>query len=134
MRARILLAVLLVVVVFASGSIASTGPHAKPQQWAIVNFTEPIAVQGHFLMGPVLIVHDDARMEKGEPCTSMYRFDRADGSRKLEVEFVCVPEQREACETTTISVTWNQRAGVNQLTNYQFAGDPEAHGVPWVRQ
>jgi len=130
MRARILVGILLVVVVFASGGIASTRSHLTPQQWAIVNFTEPIVVQGHFLMGPVLIVHDDARMEKGEPCTSMYRFDRADGSRKLEVEFVCVPEQREACETTTFSVVWNQRHGVNQLTKYQFAGDSEAHGVP----
>src|SRR5262245_27681694 len=134
MRARISLGILLVVVVFASGSIASTGAHLTPQQWAIVNILDPIAVQGHFLMGPVLIVHDDARMEKGEPCTSIYRFDKADGSRTLEVEFMCVPEQREICDKTTLSVAWNQRTGLNQLTKYQFAGDSEAHGVPWVTQ
>src|SRR5262245_42293072 len=131
MRARILVGVLLVVVVFASGGIASNGSHVSPQQWAIVNLLDPVSVQGHFLMGPVLIVHDDARMEKGEPCTSIYTFDRADGSRKLETEFVCVPEQREICDKTTLSVARNQRTGINQLTKYQFAGDSEAHGVPW---
>ena len=134
MRARILVGVLMVVVVFASGGIASTGSHLTPQQWAIVNFTDPISVQGHFLMGPVLIVHDDARMEKGEPCTSMYRFDRESGSRTLEVEFMCEPEQRAVCDKTTFSVARNQRSGINQLTKYQFAGDSEAHGVPWVTQ
>jgi len=133
MRARMLVGMLLVVVVFASGGIASTGSHQSPQQWAIVNFLDPVSVQDHFLMGPVLIVHDDARMEKGEPCTSIYSLDREDGSRKLEVEFVCQPEQRVICDKTTFSVVRNQRTGINQLTKYQFAGDSEAHGVPSAR-
>jgi len=133
MRARILIGVLLVVVAFATGGTAFTGSHVSPKQWAIVNFAEPISVHGHFVMGPVLIVHDDARMEKGEPCTSIYSFDKADGSRKLEVEFVCVPEQRAACDKTTLSLVRNTQTGVNQLTQYQLAGDSEAHGVPLGR-
>ena len=133
MRARILVGVLLVVVAFATGGTAFTGSHASPKQWAIVNFAEPISVHGHFVMGTVLIVHDDARMEKGEPCTSIYSFDKTDGSRTLEVEFVCVPEQRAACDKTTLSVVRNQNTGINQLTQYQLAGDSEAHGVPSVR-
>ena len=133
MRARFLVGMLLVVVVFASGGIASTGSHMSPQQWAIVNFTDPVSVYGHFLMGPVLIVHDDEKMAKGEPCTSMYRFDRADGSRTLEVEFFCTPEQRTVCEKTTFAVTRNSRTGINEMTEYQFAGDSEVHGVPSAR-
>jgi hypothetical protein len=46
MRARIMVGMLLVVVVFASGGIASTGSHLSPQQWAIVNFTDPVSVSG----------------------------------------------------------------------------------------
>jgi hypothetical protein len=133
MRARVLVGILLVVVVFGSGGIASTGSHQSPQQWAIVNFPEPVSVHGHFLMGRVLIVHDDARMAKGEPCTSMYRFDRATGTKTLEVEFVCQPEQRTACEKTTLAMVRNPRTGINEMTGYQFAGDSEVHGVPLAR-
>jgi len=120
--------VALLLTVLAGGGLASTG-HATPQQWAIVNFSDPVAVRGHFLMGPHLIVHDDARMAKGEPCTSIYEFDPATGQRALEVEFVCEPVQKEVCDKTTFSVKRND-AGINQMTEYQFAGDPEAHGVP----
>ena len=94
-----------------------------------MNFSEPVAVRGNFLMGPHLIVHDDARMAKGEPCTSIYEFDRTTGKRTLEVEFMCEPIQKDVCDKTTFSMK-RDNAGINQLTEYQFAGDSEAHGVP----
>ena len=130
MRTRLLVAFLLVVVVFASGGVASNGSHASARQWTVVNFVDPVMVRDHLLMGPYLVVHDDERMAKGEPCTSIYRFDPARGPQGLEVEFVCFPEQREICSRTTFSVRRSPDLGINVVTEYQFAGDPEVHGVP----
>ena len=125
---RMVAGVALLLTVLAGGGLASAG-HATPQQWAIVNFSDPLSVRGHFLMGSYLVVHDDERMAKGEPCTSIYQFDRSTGKRALEVEFMCEPIQKEVCDKTTFSVK-RDNAGINQLTEYQFAGDSEAHGVP----
>jgi hypothetical protein len=114
-----------------TGSLASTRVHATPQKrWAIVNFTDTVALQGHMLMGPYLVVHDDARMAKGEPCTTFYRFDPVKGPQAAELEFMCKPAQRAACDKTTVSVGYDPTLGVHKLLEYQFAGDDEGHGVP----
>lgn len=116
--------------VVGSGFVTSR-LHATPQQrWAIVNFTDPVAVKGHLLQGAYLVVHDDARMAKGEPCTTIYRFDRTKGPQAAEVEFMCKPAQRAACDKTTVSVDYDSTLGVRKMTEYQFAGDDEVHGVP----
>ena len=130
MRARLLLGSLLVVVLFSAGSMASNGSHASPRQWSVVNFIEPVIIRNHVLMGRYLVVHDDARMEKGEPCTSIYKFDAAKGPQQLEVEFVCQPQQRTVCERTTFTSRRDPLLGVNRIVEYQFGGDAEVHGVP----
>jgi hypothetical protein len=130
MRSRILAGSLLVLALFTVGGAASNGAHASPRQWAIVNFSDPVTLQGHVLMGAYLIVHDDARMAKGEACTSIYKFDRARGPQGLEVEFVCQPAQRAVCDRTTFSAIFDPAIGIHKLTEYQFAGDAEVHGVP----
>jgi hypothetical protein len=130
MRSRILVGALLVLAVFTVGGFASSGPRTLHQQWAIMNFTDPVVVlRDHILMGPYLIVHDDTKMARGEPCTSSYRFDVARGTRDLEVSFMCKPTQRAICEKTTFSVRRDD-LGLNHVTEYQFAGDSEVHGVP----
>ncbi len=130
MRSRLFVGALLVVGLFSVGGRASNGSHASPRQWSVVNFADPVVVRGHVLMGEYLVVHDDARMERGEPCTSIYRFDPAKGPQALELEFVCQPEQSPVCERTTFTVQRDPVLGVNKVTNYQFAGDSELHGVP----
>src|SRR5215208_5056386 len=78
MRSRVLVGALLLVGTMAAGSSASNGAHGVTQkQWAIVNFGDPVLVQNRVLMGSYLIVHDDEKMARGEPCTSIYRFDAA---------------------------------------------------------
>lgn len=115
----------------AAGSFATTRVHATPQrQWAIVNFTDAVAIKGHVLMGKYLVVHDDARMARGEPCTTIYRFDPVKGPQARELEFMCRPAMRSVCEKTTVSVGYDPALGVRTLLEYQFAGDSEAHGVP----
>jgi len=129
MRSRLLVGALLVLAFCTAGG-ASTGSHASPRQWAIVNFTDPVTLRGHILMGQYLVVHDDQRMAKGEPCTSIYRFDANRGPQALEVEFTCKPDQRAACDKTTFSVRRNPELGIATVVEYQFAGDSEVHGIP----
>jgi hypothetical protein len=130
MRNRILVAALFLVSVLTIAGFASNGTHASPRQWAIVTFSDPVILRGHLLMGRYLVVHDDARMAKGEPCTSIYHFDSARGPQALEVEFMCKPDQRAVCDKTTFSVRRNPALGINEVTEYQFAGDSEVHGIP----
>lgn len=83
MRSRIIVGSVLLLSVLAAGTIATRGDGvAPPRQWAITTFTDPVLVTDQILMGPYLIVHDDARMERGEPCTSFYRFDPVKGPQE----------------------------------------------------
>jgi hypothetical protein len=97
-------------------------------QWTIVNFQEPVLVKGQFVMGKVLIVHDNARMARGEPCTTFYRFDTA-GPKEELVSFHCTPKKTGAAATTTFT-TVSSEPGCKRLVEYQIAGDTEAHGIP----
>ncbi len=130
MGSRIFVGALLLVGAMV-GTSASNGTHgATHKQWAIVNFGDPVRLQNRVLMGSYLIVHDDAKMARGEPCTSIYRFDPARGPQETEAEFMCQPVQREICAKTTMAVAYDPALGIRKLTEYQFAGDTEAHGVP----
>ena len=132
MRSRIIVGSLLLLGVLAAGTVATTGDGvAPPRQWAIATFTDPVMVTDQILMGPYLIVHDDAKMERGEPCTSFYRFDPAKGPREEVVSFHCTPATRKAADTLTLTQSEFKTAiGIARLTEYQFAGDCEGHGIP----
>jgi len=115
---------------FTVAGAASNGARASSRQWAIVNFRDPVVLHGNLLMGRYLIVHDDDRMARGEPCTSVYRFDPERGPQAIEVAFMCKPHYRAVCDKTTLSVRRNAATGFNEVTEYQFAGDSEVHGIP----
>lgn len=124
MRSRIIVGALLFVAVFAIGTRANPS-----RQWSIVNFPDPVQVKGELIMGPVLIIHDDVKMAKGEPCTTFYRFDKVKGPQEPLVSFHCRPAQRSVVGTTTLTVVSND-PGCRKLVEYQIAGDSEGHGVP----
>lgn len=132
MRSRIIVGSLLLLGVLAAGTIATSGDGvAPPRQWAIANFTDPVFVTDQILMGPYLIVHDDAKMERGEACTSFYRFDRVKGPQEEVLSFHCTPANRKLVDTLTFTQTEASASlGIHQVTAYQFAGDSEAHGIP----
>ena len=132
MRSRIIVGGLLVFGVLAAGTFATSGDGvAPPRQWAIVNFTDPVLVTDQILMGPYLIVHDDARMERGEACTSFYRFDPAKGPQQEVLAFHCTPAMKQVVDRLTLTQTEpNPAIGIPRLTEYQFGGDCEAHGIP----
>lgn len=120
--------------VLSATGIATNGSHvAPPRQWTVVNFTVPTRLGNEVMLGQYLIVHDDARMAKGEPCTAIYRFDPTRGPQERIVEFMCIPNHVEPNATVTLTV--QRDPGVSPavrvvLTGYQFAGDAEIHGVP----
>ena len=133
MRSRILVSALLVLGVFAAGAVATSGDAMGSQKrWAIVNFVDPVQVKDQILMGPCLIVHDDAKMARGEPCTTIYRFDRERGPQQELVSFMCKPSQRDIVSSTRLTTLPTVYVGISRLTEYQFAGDTESHGVPAI--
>jgi hypothetical protein len=144
MKIRTLVGAVALVVVVGAGTLTARGAASRPsnqcceehalcckvgggtccvtydKQSAIINFMSTVLVNRTLVSGPVLVVHDDAKMARGEPCTTFYRFDPAEGPKEALVSFHCKP-------MTTVTTD----LGVKRLVEYQIAGDSEAHGVPW---
>lgn len=126
MRSRYLAGSLVLLGIALAASRTTAAPAIK---WAIVNLKDTTVVAGRFMSGPVVFVHDDAKMARGEPCTSVYEFDAQKGIGQEIVAFHCKPRWTKAPSRFTQATT-TQPHGPNVLTEYQFAGDEEAHGVP----
>jgi hypothetical protein len=96
---------------------------------AVVRFLRPTIVAGSFIIGTVVIEHDDDKMAKGEPCTTVYRYKSKTELGEPLVSFMCVPQDRPLAtkfEATLVqTVSWPDR-----LTEYQLVGESEGHGVP----
>jgi hypothetical protein len=70
-------------------------------------------------------------MARGEPCTSVQLFSPGEGPAEEIASFHCIPRARSVVSTFTIRTRPNTEHGFGcVLTEYQFAGDGEAHGVP----
>jgi hypothetical protein len=132
MRSRILAGALSLVVVFAAGTAATGGHRVGPvRQWAIVNLSQPTLVGTTIVQGPVLFTHDDAKMARGEPCTTVRLMDPATGPTEEIAAFHCIATERRVVGTFTIRTRPNDELGFGCiLTEYQFAGDAEGHVVP----
>ena len=132
MRPRFIAGLFLLLGVLAPAAIATSGDRAIPAvQEAIVNFAEPTRIADAIVMGTVLIVHDD-RMYIGEPCTTVYEFEPGVGRGKMLTTFACKAREGIAPEKFTIRTGRDPMVGCAMLTEFQFAGDPEAHGVPYT--
>ena len=128
MRSRILVGGLALLSSLAVGS-AVTSAADPVMKWAIVNLVETTSIAGSFVSGPVIFVHDDAKMAQGVPCTGVYRFVPGKGPAEEIVSFHCKPRWGTAPERFTAATT-REAGGAQVLTEYQFAGDKEAHAVP----
>src|SRR5437016_9578473 len=129
MKRLLLFAALLCAVTLAIGSsFVSNASKAGQKQKASMTFTEPVRLQGVVLKGEYLFVHDDAAMMRGEACTFVYKGD-ADIASKLVVSFHCTPLQRQKVDSFVVR-TEQVSPGVNELREFQFSGETEAHGVP----
>ncbi len=127
----------------ATATLATNGARVSPtRQWAIVNFARTTQVAGYALnAGQYLIAHDFDKMDRGEPCTSIYSFgESGTGIQKEVVAFHCIPRDRPVADQTRLAMdtvpgdtagcTFSWGWNMDKLTEYQFAGDTEGHGVP----
>jgi hypothetical protein len=132
MRPRVLVAAFLLVSVLGAGAVATSGDRAGAgRQWAVVYLKEPTLIGSTIIEGPVLFIHDDRKMARGEPCTTVQLFDPATGPLDEVAMFHCIPTPRGVARTFTIRTQPNVALGFGcVLTEYQFAGDAEGHGVP----
>jgi hypothetical protein len=128
MQSRILFGSCLVAVVVTGLAAASL---ANSRQSAIADITEPTLIGSTFVVGPVVFTHDDAKTARGEPCTTVHLFDPAMGRATEEIaSFHCIPRRGQPRAKLTITTRPSRWGYGCVLTSYQFAGDPEIHGVP----
>ena len=127
MKSLFLFGALLLAVVLSSSSAVTSKASMGGKHKAITQFNEPVKLMGTMLKGQYLFVHDDAAMARGEACTFVYKGD-AEIPSKLVVSFHCTPVQR--LKVGSFVVRTELINGFNELREYQFDGDTEAHMVP----
>ena len=132
MRARMLIGVVLLVGGLGSGMLAAGDHgHAAARQWAIVYLAQPTLIGSTIVQGPVLFTHDPEKMARGEACTSVRLVELATGPFEEIASFHCIPRPGTPPKHFTLTTQPNLTDGIGcVLTAYQFAGDPEVHGVP----
>lgn len=125
----LLFALLFAVALSSSSAVVSKASNANnKKQRAVMQFSDPVRLQGILLKGQYLFVHDDAAMARGEACTFVYKGD-AEIASKLVVSFHCTPVQRQKVGSFVVR-TEQASPGVNELREFQFGAETEAHAVP----
>jgi hypothetical protein len=130
MWSRVLVASVLFVGLMSTSFVTVVDSPAPHQQSAIVTFAHPTWVAGEMLIGTYVIVHDEDKMARGEPCTVIARVGTRAFPREEVVSFRCIPHERRVVPSFTTTVSSDPVLGIDTLTEYQFAGDSEGHGVP----
>jgi hypothetical protein len=130
MRSQAIVTAVLLVGALVPAAVGTTGDRAHGRQSAIVRFERPTLVASQTLIGPYVIVHDEDKMTRGEPCTALYRVGARTRPLEEVVSFHCIPRERHVVSRLTTTVRVDSVLGIDTLTEYQFAGDSEGHGVP----
>lgn len=128
MKSVALFIVVLCAFIIGSVSWDTRAANTVRKQSALTNFDQAVVLHGVTLKGEYLFVHDDAAMQRGEACTSVYE-GNAPLPEKLVVSFHCVPVQRAKAKNFTVR-TVATSPGLTELQEFQFAGDTEGHAVP----
>ena len=124
----LLFALLFAVALSSSSAVVSKASNPNQKQKAVTQFNDPVRLQGVLLKGEYLFVHDDAAMMRGEACTFVYKGD-AEIASKLVVSFHCTPVQRQKLSSFVVR-TEQVSPGIDEVREFQFRGDTEAHAVP----
>ena len=130
MRRKLMFVGLLSVAALAMATLAGASA-ATARRQALVHFINPTQVAGSWVLGHVVIEHDDEKMARGEACTTLYRYDRKAplGQGKPLVAFHCNPSARPAASSPQVR-SQSSPTGLSRLIEYQLTGEVEAHGVP----
>ena len=128
---RLILAIPLLLASLAFINAPAAGMTDKPQrEEAVVEFTELVKLQGVLLRGQYLILHDDAKMQAGEPCLYVYTM-KAGKRDSLVIAVHCEPVEREKAKQFTVLITPRYSAyTVREVREIQFAGFAKAHRIP----
>ena len=113
-----------------AATLTSTVPapdQAEGRRTARITFEASHVGGGHTACWTYVIDHDDHRMARGEPCTILYRPGTRD---EVVVSFHCLPRERGIARSFVSRTRADPIADIETLTEYQFAGEAEAHGVP----
>jgi len=110
------------------------------KETAVVEFTDKTKVMGAVLYGKYFVVHDEARMAKGEPCLFIYRYnegeplDQIEGqSGRLIVSFRCRHVDRSAAREPVLTLGMTSGADPSvlfELREIQLPGSTVGHQVP----
>jgi len=133
MVSRVAAVSVLIVGALVPATFATNGDRTPHQRSAVVSFERPTLVAGEMLIGTYVIVHDEDKMADGAPCTAFYRVGPRNRPLEEVVSFHCMPRDRKAVPgftTTVISKPALRIDTFDTLTEFQFAGDSESHGVP----
>jgi hypothetical protein len=121
----------LLIAIAAVAVLAAARPTKKS---ATVTLARQTLVAGAVAYGTVVFEHDDERMARGEPCTTVYEADPATKERgRVIVEFMCSPRERPVASKFEAICARASIDGPDLLVEYQFAGDREGHGVPLTK-
>jgi len=133
MQPRLRRITVILVAALSTAAAATSGDDAGRRQWAAVYLSEPTLIGSTIVQGPVVFVHDDGKMARGEPCTSVLLFEPGKGPTEEVAAFHCIPERRPFVHKFTMTTRPNVELGFGcVLIEYQFAGDAEGHGVPFT--
>lgn len=120
-----LMLVAIALIAFAPDTKALAGK----KQTGVVDFTQRTKLKDVYLSGKTLFVHDDEKMARGEPCTSVYSYE---GSKKgkLIIEFHCQPVERTRTDKFFVrSLLLGPPHNVAEIQEFQFAGSTEGHRI-----
>jgi hypothetical protein len=115
-------------------TMLSMDPQLNPappvRQTAEVWFHRPVVVGRSILQGRYVIEHDNNRMARGEPCTHIYAYG---DQTKPVVKFHCTHLERERAGQNQVVLFTAPDGLMQQLSEFQFAGETAAHGYPKIR-
>lgn len=124
----------MTMIVSAPGSFAiAAAPPGK--EMAVVDIPDKTTLVKATLQGKYILVHDDEKMARGEPCFYVYEYSQDAAGQpelkadKLVVSFHCEPVQRG--KASHIVLTYGMTSGgLFELREIQFASSTEGHRVP----
>ena len=120
-------------IVGARASIAIAGPPERDME--VANIPDKTKLLKATLQGKYIFVHDDSKMDKGEPCLYVYEYSEDQSGKpeakpdKLIVSFHCQRVQRGKAKE--IVLTYGMLSpDLFELREIQFPGRTEGHRVP----
>ena len=126
LRQYAMMSALVGVVVLANPAPPPLGAtEALSIEKAVITFRDPVLINGRFLMGRVMFVHDEQLKARGEPCTVVYQLDEPKAPEQV-ASFHCKRVSRPVADQFTLGLRTTDLS-FRILTAYQFRGADHAH-------